>query len=148
MRLARFAALLASRRARRAARRSSDFTGTPHGLQSASDSRLGTGNETQANAETCAMQAAVCGARGVQIYGHVAERCTFLPLVRGLRTHPQWLAIQRNHGRGRYQPFDAALLLALPLLLTLHTPEAEPPMTERSHQLTRDTRRNAWLFYP
>ena len=34
-------------------------------------------------------------------------------------------------------PFVAELLLALPLLLTLHTLEAEPPMTERSHQLTR-----------
>jgi len=63
--------------------------GTPHGLQSASNSRLGTGNETQANAETCAMQAAVCGTCGVHIYGHVAERCTFLPLAHGLRTCPQ-----------------------------------------------------------
>lgn len=93
------------------------------------------------------MQEAVCGAREVHIYGHVAERCTFLPFVHGLQTYSQWLAVQRNHGRGRMLPFVAALLLALPLLLTLHTLEAEPPMTERSHQLTRYTRHNAALFY-
>ncbi|WP_302404093.1 hypothetical protein [Adlercreutzia equolifaciens] len=137
MRLARFAARLASRRARLAARRSSDFTGTPHGLQSASNSRLGTGNETQANAEACAMQAAVCGTCGVHIYGRMAERHTFLPLLLGLRTYPQWLALQRNHGRGRTHSLTAELLLALPLLLTLHTLDAEPPVTERNHQLTR-----------
>ena len=136
-RFSRFAARFASRRARRAARRSSDFTGTPHGLQSAFRSRLGTNNETQANAETCAMQAAVCGTHGVHIYGHMAERRTFLPLLHGLRTHPQWLAFSRNHGRGRTHSLVAELLLQLPLLLTLHTLDAEPPMTERNHQLTR-----------
>ena len=43
----------------------------------------------------------------------------------------------RKHGRGRYQPYVAESSLALPLPLTLHTLEAEPPMTERSHQVTR-----------
>ena len=127
MRFALLAARFASRRARLAARRSSDFIGTPHGLQSASNSRLGTGNETQANAETCAMQAANCGTRGVHVYGLATDSCIFLPLLHGLRTHPQWLALTRNHGRGRIHVFVAALLLALPLLLTLHTLDADPP---------------------
>ena len=45
------------------------FHGAPHGLQSAFDSRLGIGNETQENAEACAMQVAVCNAHGAHIHG-------------------------------------------------------------------------------
>ena len=43
--------------------------------------------------------------------------------------------------------FVAELLLALPLLLTLHTFEEDPDLTERSHQLTRPTKSNRASLY-
>lgn len=43
--------------------------------------------------------------------------------------------------------FVAELLLALPLLLTLHTLEADEPEGERNHQLMRDTSRNPQALY-
>ena len=43
--------------------------------------------------------------------------------------------------------FVAELLLALPLLLTLHTFDDDEPDTERNHQLMRDTTRNRTALY-
>ena len=50
------------------------------------------------------------------------------------------LASMSNPTRGRFQSFVAELKLALPLLLTLQTFDAEPEAADRSHQLLRFTR--------
>ena len=84
------------------------------------------------------MQAANGNRRGVHIYGRTPDGRPFLPQMHGARRlQPRGLAKLGNHGSGRIQSFVGALLLALPLLLTLHALDEEPPMTDRSHQLTR-----------
>nr|UWG02798.1 MAG: hypothetical protein [Bacteriophage sp.] len=95
-------------------------------------------HETRSNAENRAMQAANGNRRGVHIYGLAPDGRPFLPQMHGARRfRPHGLARLGNHGSGRTQSFVGALLLALPLLLTLHALDEDPPMTDRSHQLTR-----------
>ena len=119
-------------------------------MQSASSSRLTVDHETRSEAENRAMQAANGNRRGVHIYGRMPDGRPFLPQMHGARRlRPRGLAKLGNHGSGRIQSFVGALLLALPLLLTLHALDAEPPMTDRSHQLTRRfPRDNSRTFYP
>lgn len=84
------------------------------------------------------MQAANGNRRGVHIYELAPDGRPFLPQMHGARRfRPHGLAMLGNHGSGRTQSFVGALLLALPLLLTLHALDEDPPMTDRSHQLTR-----------
>ena len=95
-------------------------------------------HETRSEAENRAMQEANGNRRGVHIYGLSPDGRPFLPQMLGARRLcPHGLAKLGNHGMGRIQSFVGALLLALPLLLTLHASDEDPPMTDRSHQLTR-----------
>ena len=82
------------------------------------------------------MQAANGNRRGVHIYGLAPDGRPFLPQMHGARRlWPHGLARLGNHGRGRIQSFVGALLLALPLLLTLQKFVELLPFGERSHQL-------------
>ncbi len=89
------------------------------------------------------MQVASDPLRGVQIHGPSPDGHGFLPLYARLSAgaYSDWQK-RGNQGKGRIEEFEAELLLALPLLLTLHTFDEDEPDATRNHQLTRDASRN------
>ena len=74
----------------------------------------------------------------------------FLPQMHGARRfRPRGLARLGNHGSGRTQSFVGALLLALPLLLTLHALDEDPPHDRPQPPIdAMISRDNARTFYP
>ena len=91
----------------------------------------------QQASEPATMQEAVCPPSGTLVHGFQADRHASLPHVLRLRSEVRNDGRMNNPTRGRTQVLAAELLLALPLLLTLQTLEAEPLCAERSHQLLR-----------
>lgn len=83
------------------------------------------------------MQEASAAARGMQIHGLKADRRAFLPFGAAFSFRLVGLAVYRNQGKGRMLVFVTELLLALPLLLTLHAFVVLEPFAERSHQFDR-----------
>jgi len=83
------------------------------------------------------MQEASAAARGMQIHGSMADRRAFLPFGSAFSLRLLGLAVSRNQGKGRMLVFVTELLLALPLLLTLHAFVVFEPLGVRSHQFDR-----------